>query len=457
MTIDTREWFERWETDEPRQMRIYDPNSNQLSRLYMAVNDFKMKRRWPPEKTGVRFLYEQFLLYVGTIPTLPIWHRTDRPNYDPDDDDAVYDSDEEAANVGLNVGDSSGSKQPAKLRPRPPYDVYDQTPILVASDEEVKALLDAEHDRRETKMVEFIHEPAKHIQIFLSSYFHLQGFIWTDSNLLNAPRLLSFFVKFILRHHVFPEPGFDDGFRKALEVIDLAAKELPLTAQLTKALPDYFNLACNNCFSLVVASSNAEEPPKPVTTAEQAAFKASLEVDDVQIIEIDDIESEAPITRSEGRNWGQSTAHDASLEWTSVSDPFLMTLLGPTSFPLTHSRGVVEKSLRRIKAIIPRATLPSDRSHLVEAGLDSAFGKLVLSPWTLDEPKILSDEGEAHDPLVDDIIILADENVFKVLNLEMGLRGTFVQLARKAPTSGLDTYWYLEQLELVLTSYHEVA
>lgn len=62
------------------------------------------------------------------------------------------------------------------------------------------------------------------------------------------PRLVSFFLAFVLRNKVFTEPVYQRGLKRALEQIEWAKKELPLTHTVGIAIPDAFNEACRECF-----------------------------------------------------------------------------------------------------------------------------------------------------------------------------------------------------------------
>lgn len=62
------------------------------------------------------------------------------------------------------------------------------------------------------------------------------------------PHLISFFLAFVLRTRVLPEPAYQRGLKKALEAIGWAKKELPLTHKVGQSIPDAFNEACRECF-----------------------------------------------------------------------------------------------------------------------------------------------------------------------------------------------------------------
>jgi hypothetical protein len=186
----------------------------------------------------------------------------------------------------------------------------------------------------------------------------------------------------------------------------------------------------------------------------------------------------------------------------------LLSILGPTTLPLTHASGVVEWSLRRIKAVIlpssspPQPTTATGEGNpaAVEAELEKRFAKVVLEPWGMwdktgegehFEPKILAKSkgaaigfdgkavgtgtGKVHDVKTDDIIILVLPSVASSLCIGMGLAATYVQIARQQTDGGeaslkepdkkkkggkknkpVETLWYMEQLMMILPSYHTV-
>ncbi|KAG1903937.1 uncharacterized protein F5891DRAFT_1208780 [Suillus fuscotomentosus] len=50
----------------------------------------------------------------------------------------------------------------------------------------------------------------------------------SERNLINAPHLLSFFLNFVLRNSILPEVSHEHDIRNALDIVELAKKELPL-------------------------------------------------------------------------------------------------------------------------------------------------------------------------------------------------------------------------------------
>ncbi|KAG6807660.1 hypothetical protein H0H93_001267 [Arthromyces matolae] len=191
----------------------------------------------------------------------------------------------------------------------------------------------------------------------------------------------------------------------------------------------------------------------------------------------------------------------------------LLSLLGPTAFPLTHTTGIVERSVRLIKSYseppahdkLPKSPVASHAEpEAVEIELEGRFAKVVLEPWigwddysnimpSMAKPRILETsvgpvhgvvgvngeveplrtepttrrvQGEGlvpHDPFMDDITVLVDPALLPSLSVGMGIGGTWVQLARQVDFDGEkekthqfttgSRYWYIDELALVLPSY----
>lgn len=183
--------------------------------------------------------------------------RAESPDFESDDED----------DSALNDGDdaAAGDLRPTKRqRSGEALDAADeQSPFSDPHklDEEV----------REEKISIFLSNPEKAIRIFLSSYMREHGLIWyvmfsviacydclisssffigkrTERNLIYAPRLISFFLAFVLRNRVLLEPAYQRGLKRALETIEWAKKELPMTHKVGQSIPDAFNEACRECF-----------------------------------------------------------------------------------------------------------------------------------------------------------------------------------------------------------------
>ncbi len=332
--------------------------------------------------------------------------------------------------------------------------------------------------------------------------------------------MLGFFVKYLIVNNVWPE--CKASLDRSQSIINIASQELICTSKISKALPDDLNYAFRDHWNInpdvfygdpVPNDDSDTETPEAkrlkVDPEAAAEFEQSLKDANLDLIKPEDME-EAIVAEERGeeasefeRNVDDGAAPapqshgDDSIEqdW---SRPGLMALLGPTAFPVTHTTGIVEQSMRRIADIIPppkdAPPLPHAKDpspEAVEAGLERRFTKVVLSPWLgsntgSDEPTILSfskgpvlgkDDivGDApssgpkpHNPWKDNITIFVSENAAKELRVGMGLGGSWIQMARqqdfesqddkkkkkKKGKKSDDRFWYMCSLMTVLTSYH---
>ncbi|KAG6819350.1 hypothetical protein H0H93_012657, partial [Arthromyces matolae] len=252
-------------------------------------------------------------------------------------------------------------------------------------------------------------------------------------------------------------------------------------------------------------------------------FEAELKAANVQVIKVDDdsimkeaeqlqiiqdnlspdIDAVPAWAKSEG--WGLPTENEdndpwaapAVVDWEPAVKPSFFPFLGPTAFPLTHTSGIVECSVRRIKSFteppalntIPKSAVTSEPdADAVEVELEKRFAKVVLSPWAgwddysdeaphMAKPRILetsvgpingvvgedgkvepfpttalpaagtSDSTETsapavaegpkpHDPFNDDITLLVEPALLPLLSKGMGLGATWVQIARQQDLGG---------------------
>ena len=208
-------------------------------------------------------------------------------------------------------------------------------------------------------------------------------------------------------------------------------------------------------------------------------------------------------------SWGQNIAViEENSAWASlqVDKPEnLHSLLGPTVLPLTHSPGIVERSMRRIVSITrpPSSVAKSPplpdgicepNADAVELELGHRFAKVVLAPmidWDGGEspvytkPAILATSRGAvvvqdshtpasptpvqggpqpHNPASDEITVLIDDIASQIdyLREGMAIGGTWVQLVRqgepvvakkKKGKTKKSSYWYLDELAIVVPSF----
>ncbi|KDR84221.1 hypothetical protein GALMADRAFT_236903 [Galerina marginata CBS 339.88] len=500
-------WWEQWEDTEAIRFSIgFNPHSSRFERIHAASADFTSGRTWPvtfASETGPVFIWDKFQRYIGLPQGGPV------PGEKKKKKGKQQEVDEEMSDDDEMEQDDESPEAPAATR----------TGIFI--DRQVPANMKANTD--DEKLLTFFESPERSIRIFLSSYARKMGYIWSDANLDCMGRLLGFFVNFLLRSKVLPE--VERSLRRSLDVITAAIKELPHTAALAKITPDNFSAACNNCWGrksdgYTVLSLDLQDTPAA----------------DVPMAKIEEVEPEKPepvanasgwgaatsgwglvdggawgSSTADGTNvWGSATATDPVQEaapWELAEQKSLMSLLGPTALPLTHTTGIVEQSMRRIKSITPPSSnppksppLPDDATDpdavAVEVELDRLFTKVVLEPmvdWDGGEspvytrPSILeSSQGavvdpnapaaadgapKAHDPFKDEITLLVEAVPEKVdlMHVGMGLGGTWVQIVRQGEPvkkkkkgkskskKSVPSLWYLDELAVVTPSFWAIS
>ncbi|KAJ6466177.1 hypothetical protein C8R47DRAFT_1154146 [Mycena vitilis] len=458
-----KEWWEDWEEDEHLQMHgPYDHTLPPATLLRSAAGHFQKYRRFPGNV--FKQLWElTFKIHTGIIGVTPVWHKaSDLPNDDSDISDGDFETED--------------SRPPQFLRPREPYDLYGVQPPVVENDAQIQALLAASRVKRDARAERFLNDPAKAVQIYLSSYISAQGLTLSDRNLVNAPHLLRFFVNFLLRNEVFPDKALKDGLKRSLEIIERAATELPLTSKIAKALPDAFSTACRECWGGVEEHTTGVD-----------AFEFALRADNIEVINSEEVngDADADWNNGEGNDGGWATASDG-MDWQAPSSTTLLSLLGPTTLPLTHTPGTVERSVRRIVAMHAPAFLPQPRSnarvgaHAVEKTLRARFYAVELAPWPdwdgegseYATPTILrgpgtvtTDKGSPFKVQEKKITLLVDPAAAAYLRVGMGMGGVWVHLQRGDGDVGFKTdderegdgdgqgLWYVDKIMWVLPSY----
>ncbi|KAJ7164345.1 hypothetical protein C8R46DRAFT_1352113 [Mycena filopes] len=532
-----KKWWEHWEEGED--LRIHGPynlNSPRVDRFHQAAADFERYRIFPPMCTNVRWLWDQFRIFSGLTGTTPVAQEapaatSSAGGSDPCDDD-----------LGDEEGDSqseSKSPQNGERRFPPP---------------------------QEERATEFLDDPARAVRVFLSSYMRNQGIVYPDRNFVYTTHLIRFFFNYLLRNRVFSDDKVAErSLRTALDIIDDAANELPLTAKLAKALPDEFSAACRGLWGR--RTNGAVDP-----AGGDAAFESALEEDSVEVIQHadnvpshgpvaddgddDDLEpTTPPLAESEPEEHGAAydpeaftpapqdfAAWAATLEWVP-SPPVGPTLAALGLGALAYTRRGRPKAAEEGE----EAGVEADDPETVERALEVALARAVLGPWlSWDVPSASTPGGEVvwgaaaaadnaprvlgssrgmvvlptdpaasasasapsppsptstspvaptpatgpalpaqvhlgpgglkpHDPLHDDLTLLLDPPVARVLTLGMGFGATWVQLARvqdlgpsdPAPDAAPEKltearkerqalrYWYLDGSEqkMVLPSY----
>ena len=355
--------------------------------------------------------------------------------------------------------------------------------------------------------------------------------IRSPRNLINIPHIVSFFLNFVIRNRAVPE--HEQGLRRAVALVQLAKKELPFTSAIGKLLPGDFSKGCEGLWGRSSCTADMQtlldskdqvpefKPERRAANSEtihpvnlfNEAFEDNVG-DDVNLA-VNATGWGGSWNAGEAKEAGESPGNwdsNASKPWGETSDSWnlpdvsgwedpalsLLRMLGPTALPLTHTTGVVEWSVRRVKSVtpppssqprIPSAKIPGEPDPLaVEAELERRFAKAVLEPWLNwdvtqelepSHPKILPKSrgavviddkvegiGKAHDMLKDEITVLVPPSAVDVLCVGMGLGATWIEIARqthketraggnkKKVKKATERYWYMEQLMSILPSYY---
>ena len=238
-----------------------------------------------------------------------------------------------------------------------------------------------------------------------------------------TPTLVSFFLRYLIRSRVFPEPEYERPIKRALEITELARIELPNSWKLGRALPDSFSDGCRGLWGSMQPQWVPPAAPSPDSIEEPGA-KRQKKTDTTAAAAVDndwvDIAAESSGPPIVGGGWGsagggmegQQTEGWGETDWTDAAgednnaipvesaeilppqapptwdiEPLtLLPLLGPTILPLTHTTGIVEQSTRRIVRVDP-PRLPrilaqnAPPAEAVEEDLVCCFARVVLAPW----------------------------------------------------------------------------
>jgi hypothetical protein len=257
-----------------------------------------------------------------------------------------------------------------------------------------------------------------------------------------TPTLVSFFLRYLIRSRVFPEPEYERPIKRALEITELARLELPNSWKLGRALPDSFSDGCRGLWGSMQTQWVPPAAPSPDSIEEPGAKRRKMGDPDADAQESSsprktiadewvDIGAELkpPVL---GGGWGTATEGEGQVlegwgdtgdSWTDTAGativdvdedgnpnpnpnavPFdtlpiieaqptwdlepltLLPLLGPTALPLTHTTGIVEQSTRRIVRVepprLPRILSPNaPAAEAVEEDLGCRLARVVLAPW----------------------------------------------------------------------------
>ncbi|KAJ3832514.1 hypothetical protein F5878DRAFT_570660 [Lentinula raphanica] len=477
-----RTWYSEWqELSMRRSGERYDLHENLADRIHHATRVFNTGRPWPKADKHIREQWDQFQIYMGILNIMPIWRLKSEESQDEDEVEDDFADDEksfqgpnssEAAEepnqsairqVGMtSARPSNVSKK--KPRPRPPYEYY-KGPAEVESKEDIDKLIQQSKERKADRLIDFLNDPKQCVQVYLSSYMMKQGFHYMERNLTLLPRLLRFYINFLIKEEIVNvehESEILSSLKSALDVLDIAELELPLASQINKRIPwnDLFSGGCEELFEVKrqerelslgwagtnqhwngISENNGSTAAATIASTSVSEDLKSLEKDaefvpsaseDLDLLETP-VETHSATTLSaaapdahdpdEGTSWNVNPLDaagrnvwdteiiDVQDSWNTVerndpgNDPWgdgdgniwelpppptLFPILGPTALPVTHTSGVVEWSMRRIRAIVHPTDastsplgIPSDgpSAEAVEAELSSRLSKVVMEPW----------------------------------------------------------------------------
>ncbi|KIY70357.1 hypothetical protein CYLTODRAFT_442039 [Cylindrobasidium torrendii FP15055 ss-10] len=470
----------------------YDPRLSDEERVRQATKDFTDHRPWPDtqnmSKNNIRNIWTYVQTLIGVLASLPPKKKKARKT----EDNAQSD---------------------------------DEAPQPEAEKTELEAAADDERQRAEiqaqmhAKLQAFCEEPLKWVRMFLSHFIMEQGLALSSDTLpAETARVFAFYTRYLRDNDVFVgrRREVDDMVRcaeLACEEIDFLPKLDRLRGDLDELLLKTFGLSPDTFWAADIKFDPEED-------SRHDAYEAELEEQGAEIVKTQDLDGPVSDTSSliDQESLGGSGVTDlvdkteditqwvgasAEANWGLDSDngdaeaeaPItLLSLLGPTALPITHTSGILEDSAREIVKIIPPvqkppksavATEPS--ADAVEGELEAKFHRVVLRPWNEfvspsthrlsrgqaipleDEMPTAYDGPRPHHLGHDDITILTNKDTADLLEKCRGMRvhAVFVQLARcsdfeqveegtkkKKSKRGDARLWFVSHVKGSFPSYH---
>ena len=256
-----------------------------------------------------------------------------------------------------------------------------------------------------------------------------------------TPILVSFFLRYLIRSRVFPEPEYERPIKRALDIVELARVELPNSWKMGRALPDTFSDGCKGLWGSMqlmwllpedASPSSSTGPEKKRLKLDQSEENEQQSSEKPSVTDTD-ADAEADVTTAETNTasveggWGTAAVEEDAEGWGATQKPWgdttapasgeggeeathelnppiwdastaeiqatwdlepptLLPLLGPTALPMTHTTGIVEQSTRRIVRIEPPRqprllAQNAPAAEAVEESLACRFASLILAPW----------------------------------------------------------------------------
>ncbi|PPR04661.1 hypothetical protein CVT24_011879 [Panaeolus cyanescens] len=274
----------------------------------------------------------QIRIFIGLLGQTPVWIRTDLQQ---ESDDNVSDDEEEfeaqtrrktsppqpapnptktsySDSDSENIDDEPGpafddqpveeneaeqeAKQPPRPRnpikrvlPRTPYALYNVEPILISSAEEVAPLLARASRAKAAHLSAFLFHPGPILQtrVLLSSHLRIEGLVFTPSFLRDIPRLMLFWIEYLLRTRAVKE--VERELRGAREIALKAVEELIRTGVVCKRLPDRVGKGMKGFFGVRWRDEDEEEKNENVKR-----FEEVLKAENVQFVGVEDLPETVP-------------------------------------------------------------------------------------------------------------------------------------------------------------------
>ncbi|KZT29478.1 hypothetical protein NEOLEDRAFT_1175161 [Neolentinus lepideus HHB14362 ss-1] len=288
-------------------------------------------------------------------------------------------------------------------------------------------------------LLNFISKPYTTIRLFLTLCFYdsVNGWHLKAAWCRYAPQLISFYVDFLLRVRFYDDEEDIQQLISVRGLLEQAKIELPRTLTIARVLP------------CPVANGLAILWPNP---------KRSI------LYFLAELTSQG----SETLDWAEQ--HFGGLEsWnTDLGAIPLVSLLGPTALPLTHTISLAETSTRRIACILRPGSPVPQQSHPVEEELVRHLGRVILKPWgrprdrrscllepSVEDRNVQGGSARYHDPNIDNITVLMEASVLDSLIVGMGISGTFVQIMPHGRSEDKEgRYWFVENIQDILPSFY---
>ncbi|KZV67612.1 hypothetical protein PENSPDRAFT_653912 [Peniophora sp. CONT] len=482
-----------WRTWDARQHTFahhaYDPCDLLKDTIHKAATDFQEERPWPRAEKKMAHsswrLWEQFRIAIG-LSYRPVLFRLARDDFNEEHGDDSSDE-EDPPPREPHTAPSTGPKKHRVFRGVGAF--YEEEDDKAAE----RGMTPNEQWLRHTaemgeNMARFTLDAEKVMKFLFSAYFYHHKLIATPEACDNMPVIAWYFLRSLLRH-IELDSHDKAMFERALAVTELARVQLPHINRCVKGYTiarDNFSIFCRVTFG-------DELPvPTPLTTVFSNTSLSSLATDDSgadssasesatslpqtpardEHTALPSVDTTSPLVSDENeRVWlsrsGVSVVLPRSDPWTLQKPDLPLPDLS-----LTHVRGLVEASVRRIVGVFPPANEPpvsSTPASTVERALVQNLWSVKLAPqpgfrswhtpdwevWEGYESATLRVRVEGRDSRDAPMRLLVSSSVGMALARCPGmlLCGDFAELAPRM--GGKGAVWYLHQFVGLAPSFYE--